>query len=103
MVFGIAARYPHDIALVGIVEVLVLVDECLAHAGGMFLVHAEDDRLLKSVAALAQIIGHPFGDELGSLVDDESAVEILLVVFAILDLISLRVPLSRVWPVAFDI
>ena len=100
---GIVAGDAHDVAGVLLDEVGVLVDEGLAHAGGVFGVHAEDDGLLEAVAALLEELGDLLGDELGAVVDDEGAVEILLVVDAVLDLVAVAVELAFFGTVALDI
>ena len=64
----VAAGDAHDIAVIFVAEVLVLVDEGLAHAGRVFLVHAEDDGLLESVAAFLQELGDLLGGEFGAVV-----------------------------------
>ena len=92
--FGIVAGDAHDVALVLLDQVGVLVDERLAHAGGVFGVHAEDDGLLEAVAAFLQELGDLLGDALGALVDDQVAVEVLLVVDAVLDLVAVRSSLA---------
>ena len=69
----------------------------------MLLVHAEDDGLLEAIAALPQEVGHLPGDELGAVVDDESPVEILLVVDAVLDLNPLAVEGPHRWAVSLHI
>ena len=75
----------------------------LPHARGVFLIDAEDDGLLEAVAALLQELGDLLGDELGAVVDDERAVEILLVVDAVLDLVAVAVESALLRPVAFDV
>ena len=44
---------------------IVLVDECLTHPGGVFLIDAKHDRLLEAVAAFLQELGDLLRDELG--------------------------------------
>ena len=46
--------YAHNVPVVLFRQIGVLVDERLAHAGGVFLVDTEDDRFLKSVSAFLQ-------------------------------------------------
>jgi hypothetical protein len=77
--------------VVFVAEFLVLVDEGLPHASGVFLVLAEYDRLLEAVAALLQKLGDFLGDELGAIVQHQRAVEILGVVDAVLDLLAAAV------------
>ena len=43
------------------------------------------------------------GDELGAVVDDQGAVEVLLVVDAVLDLVAVAVELALLGPVALDV
>ena len=69
----------------------------------MFLVDAEDDGLLEPVAALLEELRYPLRNQLGAVVDDESAVKILGVVEAIIDLIAVPVELALLGPVAFDV
>ena len=66
-------------------------------------VDAEDDGLLEAVAALLEELGDPLGDELGAVVDDQRAVEVLLVVDPVLDLVAVAVRLARLGPVALDV
>ena len=77
--------------------------EGLAHARGVLRVHAEDDGLLEAVAAFFQKLGHLPGDPLGALVDDQVPVEVLLVVDAVLDLVTVLVGLASFRAVALDI
>ena len=93
----VAAGDAHDVAVVLVAQVLVLVNQGLPHAGGMFLIHAEDDGFLEAVAALLEEVGHLFGDELRAVVNDEVAVEILGVVDAVFDFVAVAVecPPSR--------
>ena len=78
--FGIAAGDAHDIALVFVAQVLVLVDQCAAHAGGVLFIDAKDDGLLVAVAALLQEVGDLGCDQLGAVVDNQGAIEVLGVV-----------------------
>ena len=50
----VVAGDAHDVAVVLLGEVRVLVDQRLAHAGGVLGIHAEDDGLLEAVAALLE-------------------------------------------------
>ena len=103
LAFGIVAGDAHDVALVLLHEVGVLVDQGLAHARGVVDVHAEDDGLLEAVAAFLQELGDLCGDALGALVDDQIAVEVLLVVDAVFDLLAVFVGLSLGRAVAFHV
>ena len=60
----------------------------------MLLIDAEDDGLLEAVAALLEELGDLLGDQLGAVVDDQRAVEVLLVVDAVLDLVAVAVELA---------
>ena len=68
--------------------------ERLPHARGVLVVDAEDDRLLEAVAALLEELGDLLGDELRAVVDHERAVEVLLVVDPVLDLVAVAVDLA---------
>jgi hypothetical protein len=57
----------------------------------VLLIDAEDDGLLEAVAAFLQEVGDLLCDELGAVVDDQRAVEILGVVDAVLDLLAVAV------------
>ena len=61
--------------MVHFAEVLVLVDEGLSHAGGVFLVHAEDHRFLEAIPAFLEKLGDSPGDKLRAVVENEGAVE----------------------------
>ena len=91
LALAVAASDAHDIAVILVAQVLVLVDQGLPHPRGMFLIDAEDDGLLEAVAALLQEIGDLLGNQLGAVVDDERAVEILRVVDAVFDLLAVAV------------
>ena len=54
LAFGVGAGNAHNVPVVLFRQIGVLVDERLAHAGGVFLVDTEDDRFLKSVSAFLQ-------------------------------------------------
>ena len=69
----------------------------------MLLVDAEDDGLLEAVAAFLEELGDLLGDQLGAVVDDEGAVEVLLVVDAVLDLVAVAVHLALLGAVALDV
>ena len=66
----------------------------LPHPRRVLVIDAEDDRLLEAVAALLEKLGDLLRDELGAFVDDEVAVEVLLVVDAVLDLVAVTVGLA---------
>ena len=97
----VAAGDAHDIAVVFVAQVFVLVDQCAPHAGGMLLIDAEDDCLLEAVAALLQELGHLGHHQLGPVVDDECAIEILGVVEAVFHLLAVAVGLARLRTVSF--
>ena len=101
--FGIAAGDAHDVAVVTVHEVGVLVDEGLAHAGGVLPIHAENDGLLKGIAGFGQEPGDLAGDELGPFVQHEVAVEIPGVVDAILDLHAVAIQLPFLGAVALHV
>ena len=103
LALGVASRDAHDVAVILVAQVFVLVDQGLPHARGMFFIHAKDDGLLEAVAALLQEVGDLLGDELGAVVDDERAVEVLRVVDAVFDFVAVAVRLAPLRPVAFDI
>ena len=69
----------------------------------MFLIHAEDDGLLETVAAFLQELGDLLRDELGAVVEHQRSVEILGVVDAVLDLLALAIELALLRPVAFHV
>ena len=77
--------------------------EGLPHPGGVFLIHAKDDGFLETVAAFLQEVGDFLGDELGAVVDDEGAVEILRVVDPVFDFVALAVGVSPLRPVALHV
>jgi hypothetical protein len=103
LAFGVAAGDPHHVAVVLGVEVGVLVDERLPHPGGVFFVDTEHDRLLHPVAGGLQKLRHLAGHELRAVVEHERAVEILLVVDPVFDLVAVAVGLSLLGPVALDV
>ena len=100
---GVIPGDPPDVTVILLNEVRVLIDEGLAHPGGVFGVHAENDGLLKPVAALLEEVGDLFRHELRAVVDDEGAVEVLLIVETVLDLVTLTVHGAFLRAVAFDI
>ena len=69
----------------------------------MLLIDAEDDGLLEAVAALLEELGDLLGDQLGAVVEDQRAVEILLVVDAVLDLVALAVEFALLRPIALHV
>ena len=81
--FCVAAGDAHDVAVVVVCQFGVLVDERVSHAGGVFLVNAEDDGFLKTVAAFFQEFGDVAGDGQGAAVQHQGFVEILGVVDAV--------------------
>ena len=93
----------HDVAGVPVYEIGVLVDECLAHAGRMFLVDAEHDRFLEAVSAVLQILRDLPGDEHGAVIQDQRAVAVPGVVDAIVDFDAVSITLSLLGTVAFHI
>ena len=100
---GVAAGNAHDVAVILVAQILVLVDERLPHARGVFFVHAKDDGLLEAVAAFLQEIRDLLRDKLRAVVDDEGAVEVLRVVDAVLDLVAVAVRLAPLGTVALDV
>ena len=103
LALGIAAGDAHDVAVVPVHQVGVFVDERLPHTGGVFLVHAEDDRLLEAIAAFLQIPGDLASHQLGAFVQDQSAVEVLEVVETVFDLVAVPVELPLLGAVAFHV
>ena len=69
----------------------------------MFLVHAEDDRLLEAIAAFLQIPGDLAGHQLGAFVEHQGAVEVFEVVDAVFDLVAVPVELPLLGAIAFHI
>ena len=80
----VVAGDAHDVLAVGGGEVGVGVDQGLAHALGVVDVFAEDDGLGEAVGGL-QELGDLGGDEFGALFEDQIAIEVAVVVFAVLD------------------
>src|SRR6185312_628794 len=58
-------------------------------------IHTEDDGLLESVSAFLEELADLVGHAPGALVDHQGAVEILLVVNPVLDLLAVLVHFSR--------
>ena len=77
--------------MVFVAEILVLIDKRLPHARGVFFIHTKHDGLLETVAALLEELGNLLRDQLGAVIDDEGAVEVLGVVDPILDLVAVAV------------
>ena len=94
---------PHDIPAVCEGEIPVLVDERLPHPRRVFLVDTEEDRFLKLVPALLEVLGDPFRDEFRAVVDDDRPVEILLVIDAVGNLLAIAVRLALLGTVAIDV
>src|SRR6202035_1799388 len=69
----------------------------------MFLVYAEQNRLLVSVPALLKELGHALGDELGAVINNEGSVEVSLIRNAIRHLFALSVRLALRWSVPLNI
>ena len=69
----------------------------------MFLVHAENDGLLEAVTAFLQKLRHLTGNELGAVIKDDDAVEILGVVDAVLNLLTIAVERAFFWPVSLNV
>ena len=67
----------------------------------MLLIDAEDDGLLEAVAALFQELGHLGCHQLGPVVDDQGAIEVLGVVEAVFHLLAVAVGLARLRTVSF--
>ena len=84
-------------------EVGVLVDESLTHPGGVLLIDAENDRFLETVPAFLQKLRDFPGYELGPVIQNQGAVEILGVVDSVLDLHAVPIHLPLLWAVAFHI
>ena len=101
--FGVVAGDAHHVAVVSVHQVSVLVDERLPHACGVFLVDAEDDRLLEEVAAFLQEFRHLSGDDVGPAVQHQVTVEIFGVVDAVFNFFSAPVALAFFRPVPFHV
>ena len=99
----VLARDPHDVPLVPLYEIGILVDQRLAHPGGVLLIDAEDDRLLEAVAALPQECRDPFRDRLRASVDHQRAVEVPVAVEPILHLLAFAVALPLLRAIALDV
>ena len=103
LALGVTAGDAHDVAVVPVHQVGVFVDERLPHAGGVFLVHAEDDRLLEAIAAFLQIPGDLAGHQLGAFVQDQGAVEVFEIVDTVFDLVAVPVELPLLGAIAFHV
>ena len=93
------AGHPHDVLAVVGGEVGVFVDQGRPHALGVVDVFAEDDGLVVAAGPL-QELAHLPGDKLGALLQHELAVEVGLVVDAVLDQLTVRIPLAFLGPPA---
>ena len=51
----------------------------------MLSIDAEDDGFLEAIATFLEVVGDPLGDALRARIDDDGAVEILDVVYPIVD------------------
>ena len=69
----------------------------------MLLIHTEDDGLLEAVTALLQKLRDAARDQLGALVKDQNAVEVLGVVDAVLDLLSIAVRRALLRTIPLDV
>ena len=74
-----------------------------AHASGVFLVHAENNRFLETVSAFLQERRDLSGHELGPLIQDQSAVEVLDVVDVVLNLLAIAVKLPLLGTIALHV
>ena len=90
----VVAGDAHDVLAVGGGEVGIGVDQGLPHALGVVDVLAEDDGLGEAVGGLEEL-GDLGGDEFGALFEDQVAVEVAVVVFAVLDDLAVLVGLAR--------
>jgi hypothetical protein len=100
LAFRVVAGDPHDVALVSGDQIGVLVDQRLAHPRRVFLIDAEDDGLLETVAAFLQEVRDLPRHQLRAVVEHQRAVEVLDVVDAVLDLRAADVELADFRPVA---
>ena len=69
----------------------------------MLGVHTEHDRFLHPIAASLEIVADPLRHSEGALIDHQVAIEILLVVEAILDLHAAIIQLSSLRAIALHI
>ena len=99
----IVAGDAHDVAMIDRHQVGVLVDERLAHRGGVLGVDAEHDRLLVAVAAVFQKLGDLARDDLRAFVDHDVTVVVLDVIDAVFDFVAVAVELAFLGPVALDV
>ena len=74
----VAAGDAHDVAVIFVAEVLVLINQGLPHAGGVLLIHAEDDGLLEAVATLPEEVGDLCRDQLGAVIENEGGFYLIL-------------------------
>jgi hypothetical protein len=93
LAFVVVARDPHHILAVLRAKVAIFVDESLAHSLGMIDVLAKDDRLVESIGPFQKL--RDLARHQGcSLLQDERAIEVALVVDAVLDFLAMLVALS---------
>ena len=81
----------------------VLVDQRLAHAGGMFGVHAKYDGLLEAIAAFLEEFGDFLRHQFGAVVNDQRAIEVFLVINAIFNLDAIPIKLAFFRAIALDV
>src|SRR5690606_984950 len=98
----VVAGDAHDVFGVGGGEVGVGVDEGLSHAFGVVDIFAEDDGLGEAVGGL-QELGDLGGDGGGALFEDEAAVVVEVVVFAVLDLVAVLVEFALLGTPAVEV
>ena len=99
----VAAGDAHDVTVVRLHQIGVFVNECLTHAGGVLLVNAENDRFLELVPAFLQKLRDFPGDEFGSVIQNQRAVEVFGVVDSVLDFDAVSIELSMLGTVAFHV
>jgi len=99
----IVAGDAHHIAAVGSHQILVLIDQSLAHHQGVLGVDAKHDRFLHPVATGLEVVADPLRHPQGALIDHQVAIEILLVVEAIFDLHAAIIYLPRLGAIAHHI
>ena len=93
---------PHHVFAVLFHSLRVQVYQGLAHAFGVVDVFAEHDGFLVRVG-LFQEFGHLHGDHFGALLQNQLAVEILLVVDAVFDQLTVLVGLPLAWAPALQV
>ncbi len=89
--------------MIFVAEIFVFVNQRLPHPRRMLLIYAKHDGFLETVVAFFQEVGDFLGDELGAVVNYESAVKILGVVDTILNLVAVSVHITPLWPITVDI